>query len=110
MHYMDGPAPWVDDELQRFAGNLVWRGGPRGNREYLDRMDQLGLADCLRYAQGTLTPTFRTPSKGTITAQIDYLFVTDMLRTHLVTCDTGSRQRVFEQGLSDHLPIIADFV
>jgi endonuclease/exonuclease/phosphatase family metal-dependent hydrolase len=186
---LQGPAPWVDDELQRFAGNLVsvelhpdhgprlrvvcvyspawpvdkkrlvgvdvmavclrhnrdvwvgdllwaalarnppppsdpwiiggdfnlcetfdaWRGGPRGNREYLDRMDQLGLVDCLRYAQGALTPTFRTLRKGTITAQIDYLFVTDTLRARLVTCDTGSRQRVFEQGLSDHLPIIADF-
>jgi exonuclease III len=186
---LQGPAPWVDEELQRFAGNLVgvelhpdhgpqlrvvcvyspawpvdkkrlvgvdmtavrlmhnrdvwvgdllwaalarnmpqpsdpwviggdfnlcetfdaWRGGPRGNREYLDRMNQLGLIDCLRYAQGALTPTFRTLGRGTITAQIDYLFVTDMLRARLVTCDTGSRQRVFEQGLSDHLPIIADF-
>lgn len=186
---LQGPVPWVDDEIQHFAGNLVgvelqpdhgprlrcvcvyspawpvdkrrlvdvdvtavrlmhnrdvwvgdllwaalsrnksqpgdpwiiggdfnlcetfdaWRGGPRGNREYLDRMDQLGLVDCLRYAQGTLTPTFRTLRTGTVTAQIDYLFVTDILRASLVTCDTGSRQRVFAQGLSDHLPIVADF-
>lgn len=186
---LQGPAPWVDGELQRFAGNLVsvelqpdhgprlriicvyspawpvdkrrlvgvdvtavrltqnrdvwvgdllfaalslnkpqpgdpwiiggdfnlcetfdaWRGGPRGNREYLDRMDQLGLVDCLRYAKGALTPTFRTLSRGTITVQIDYLFVTDILRASLVTCDTGSRQCVFESGLSDHLPIVADF-
>ncbi len=186
---LQGPAPWVDGELQRFAGNLVgvelqpdhgprlrvicvynpawpvdrsrlvgvdvtavrlmqnrdiwvgdllwaalslnkpqpgdpwiiggdfnlcetfdaWRGGPRGNREYLDRMDQLGLVDCLRYAKGALTPTFRMLGRGTITAQIDYLFVTDILRKSLLTCNTGSCQRVFEKGLSDHLPIVADF-
>lgn len=186
---LQGPAPWVDGELQRFAGNLIsvelypdrgprlrvicvyspawlvdkrrlvgvdvkavrltqnrdvwvgdllwaalslhkpqpgdpwiiggdfnlcetfdsWRGGPRGNREYLDRMEQLGLVDCLRFAKGALTPTFRTPGKGTITAQIDYLFVTDILRASLVACDTGLRQRVFDNGLSDHLPIVADF-
>jgi len=186
---LQGPAPWVDDELRRFAGNLIsvglkpdhgprlkaicvysppwpvdqsrlagvdvspvrltqnrdvwvgdllwaaltslkpeprdpwiiggdfnlcetfdaWRGGPRGNREYLDRMGRLGLVDCLRYAKGALTPTFRTHRGGTITAQIDYLFVTDLLRASLVSCDTGPRQRVFEGRLSDHLPIVADF-
>jgi exonuclease III len=186
---LQGPAPWVNAELQRFAGNLIgvelqpdrgprlkiicvyspawpvdkkrlvgvdvtavrltqnrdvwvgdllwaalslnkpqpgdpwiiggdfnlcetfdaWRGGPRGNREYLNRMDQLGLVDCLRYAKGALTPTFRTLGKGTITAQIDHLFVTDILRASLIACDTGSRQRVFDHGLSDHLPIVADF-
>jgi hypothetical protein len=72
-------------------------------------MDQLGLVDCLRHAQGALTPTFRTLGKGTITAQIDHLFVTNILRASLVTCDTGSRQRVFDNRLSDHLPIVADF-
>ena len=86
-----------------------WHGGPRGNREFLDRMDRLGLTDCLRYARGTLTPTFCTVRKGTVTAQIDYLFVTDILRAGMVSCDTGSRQRVFEERISDHLPIIADF-
>lgn len=87
----------------------AWKGGPRGNREYLDRLDQLGLVDCLRLAKGALTPTFRTLGRGTVTAQMDYLFVTKILRSNLVACDTGPRQRVFEGGLSDHLPIIADF-
>ena len=86
-----------------------WKGGPRGNREYLDRMGQLGLVDCLRFAKGALTPTFRTLNGGTVTAQLDYLFVTEILRSSLVACDTGSRERVFEGGLSDHLPIVADF-
>jgi exonuclease III len=72
-------------------------------------MDQLGLVDCLRYSTGARTPTFRTLGRGTITAQLDYLFVTDTLRARLVACDTGSRQRVFDEGLSDHLPLVADF-
>ena len=45
----------------------------------------------------------------TITAQINYLFVTDVLHESLLACDTGSRQRVFGNRLSDHLPIVADF-
>jgi endonuclease/exonuclease/phosphatase family metal-dependent hydrolase len=87
----------------------AWRGGPRGNREYLDRMQHLGLVDCLRHAQGTLTPTFRTLRSGKVTAQIDYMFVTRDLQSRLIGCQTGSRERVFGQGLSDHLPVIADF-
>jgi endonuclease/exonuclease/phosphatase family metal-dependent hydrolase len=86
-----------------------WKGGPRGNREYLDRMDQLGLVDCLRFVKGALTPTFRTLNGGTVTAQLDYLLVTEILRSSLVACDTCPRQRIFEGGLSDHLPIVADF-
>jgi exonuclease III len=86
-----------------------WPGGPRGNREYLDRLDQLGLVDCLRHKKGALTPTFRTLRSGTITAQLDYLFVTEFLRSRLVGCATGSEQQVFEGGLSDHLPVMADF-
>ena len=54
-------------------------------------------------------PTFRRLNGGTVTAQIDYLWVTEILRSNLVACDTGPRQRVFEGGLSDHLPIVADF-
>jgi endonuclease/exonuclease/phosphatase family metal-dependent hydrolase len=72
-------------------------------------MDQLGLVECLRFAKGALTPTFRRLNGGTVTAQLDYLFVTKILRSSLVTCDTGPRHRVFESKLSDHLPIVADF-
>jgi exonuclease III len=86
-----------------------WRGRPRGNREYLERMSQLGLVDCLRYAKRVLTPTFRTVGTGRVTAQIDYLFVTDALRLTLITCDVGLHERVFGNKLSDHLPIVADF-
>jgi len=86
-----------------------WTGGPRGNREYLNRMASLGLTECLRNAKGALTPTFRSPRGGAIKHQIDHMFVTEALASQLVTCDTGSGDHVFGSGISDHLPIIADF-
>ena len=41
--------------------------------------------------------------------QIDHMFVTEALLSRLVTCKTGSQDRVFGSNLSDHLPVIADF-
>lgn len=87
-----------------------WKGGPRGNREWLDRMAGLGLVECLRRSQGALTPTFRKPGTPTAGSQIDHLFVTGGLASCLVSCRTGEMERVFGSHLSDHLPIVADFV
>ena len=87
----------------------LWPGGLRGNREYLDRMRELGLIECLRQSKGRLTPTFRNPRGGLFKHQIDHLFVSPVLAERLVSCDTGSFDRVFNAGLSDHLPIVADF-
>ena len=86
-----------------------WRGGPRGNREYLDRMAALGFTEALRYSKGKLTPTFRNTSNGLIKHQMDHLFITQPLAQNLISCDTGSVEKIFDKGLSDHLPIIADF-
>lgn len=82
-----------------------------GNREYLDRMHDLGLAECLRDYQGRLTPTFKNTRGGAIKHQMDHLFVTEALADRLPSCDTGSRERVLESNppLSDHLLIIAHF-
>jgi endonuclease/exonuclease/phosphatase (EEP) superfamily protein YafD len=52
----------------------AWKGGPRGNREYLDRMVALGFVECLRRVQGRLAPTFCKPGAREATAQIDHLF------------------------------------
>lgn len=86
-----------------------WPGGPRGNREYLDRMASIGLIECLRQMQERLTPTFRNASDGKMKHQIDHLFVTPGLATQLVRCETGAKEQVLDCGISDHLPIIADF-
>ena len=86
-----------------------WKGGPRGNREWLDRMAALGFTECLRQHQGALTPTYRRPGKVEPESQIDHLFVTTDLAARLVECRTGDRERVYGQRLSDHLPIVAEF-
>jgi exodeoxyribonuclease-3 len=87
----------------------LWPGGPRGNREYLDRMEALGLTECLRKTTGVLTPTFRNTREGMVKHQMDHLFVTAALSERLVACGVGPSAVVFEQRLSDHLPIVADF-
>ncbi len=91
--------------------DYLWRGGPRGNREIIERMNALRFYDCLRMFKGKLVPTFRTPRGGYITHQLDHLYVTPMLLSRLMHCDVGDAQRIFEPRpmLSDHLPIIADF-
>lgn len=85
------------------------REGDRGNREGLDRIGSVGLVECLRCAQGDLTPTFQNTYGGAIVHQMDHLFVSSRMRPNLVRCETGSQERVFGLHLSDHLPIIADF-
>ena len=86
-----------------------WRGGPRGNREYLDRMAALGLIECLRQAQGRLTPTYRKPGRQDIHAQIDHVFVNHVLAERLRSCTAGDPAVIFDKKLSDHLPVVADF-
>ena len=86
-----------------------WKGGPRGNREYLDRMASLNLVECLRQYQGKLTPTFQNTSNGEIKHQMDHMFVDQKLGQSLITCITGKQEYIFDSKLSDHLPIIAEF-
>lgn len=86
-----------------------WKGGPRGNREWLDRMAALGFCETLRQHQGQLTPTFRGPGKTVPNCQIDHLFVSPELAGRLSGCQTGDAARVFGGKMSDHLPIIAEF-
>lgn len=86
-----------------------WRGGPRGNKEYLDRMKNLGLTECLRQKHGRLVPTFFNTDKKTHIHQIDHLFVTSDLSRVLAACNVGDKDVVFDGKMSDHLPIIADF-
>ena len=86
-----------------------WSKAPRGNREYLDRMADLGLIECLRDWNDQLVPTFRNPRGGHLMHQIDHLFVSPDLRSGLDSCTVGT-DRVLDEGISDHLPIVAQFV
>lgn len=87
----------------------MWRGGPRGNKEFLERMSALGFVAALRDAQGDLTATFRNPGNGKVLHQIDHMFVSRRLPYTLKNCFVGDKDRVFGDSLSDHLPIIAEF-
>ena len=86
------------------------KSGPRGNKEILDRMKGLGMTECLRFHNGQLTPTFKNPRDGEIIHQLDHLFVSENLLPSLSTCITGEPSLIFGDSLSDHLPIIADFI
>ncbi len=90
--------------------DFLWAGGPHGNKEILDRMNDLGLTECLKSYNGELIPTFRNSSNGKIIHQLDHLFVTDGLSSTLEGCITGDASDVFDKSLSDHLPVIGDFV
>lgn len=87
-----------------------WGNAPRGNREYLDRMAHLGLIECLRHTSGRIVPTFRKPGAEAPNCQIDHMFVSPSLVGSGFAATAGSPEIVFGQSLSDHLPIIADFV
>ena len=89
--------------------DYLWDGGPRGNLEIIHRMQNLGFNECLREYNGKLTPTFRNPKGGKIIHQIDHVYVTDPPFSALVNCFVGDESAVFEESMSDHLPIIADF-
>ena len=59
--------------------------GRDGNRQFLQRLADLGMTECLRTYQGHLTPTYRTPN-GSILHQLDHLFVSNELFQDLGSC------------------------
>lgn len=87
----------------------LWKGGPRGNREWLNRMSSLGLIECLTHKYGKLVPTFKGPRMSAAKCQIDKLFVTKKLAELLTDCFVGDEMTVFGNKLSDHLPVTAEF-
>ncbi len=80
-----------------------------GNKEIRQRMEALGLSECLRAYNGNLVPTFKNPNGGKIIHQIDHLYVTNLLCKKLNKCVAGDQANNFGKSVSDHLPIIADF-
>jgi endonuclease/exonuclease/phosphatase family metal-dependent hydrolase len=82
----------------------------RGNQEFIDRMNALGLVECLFNFKGVLTPTFKNPHNQKVIHQIDHLFASAFMISNVESCNVGDLQEVFDAKLSDHLPIIADFL
>ena len=80
-----------------------------GNQEVQDRMSSLGFIECLSSSQGGFTPTFKNPHGGKVIHQMDHLYVPEAMKSRLLSCLTGDEKEVFNNSLSDHLPIIAEF-
>jgi len=78
-----------------------------GSKEIIDRMNALGLIECLRHYQGVLTPTFKNPKGGKILHQLDHIYVSETLIPDLTSSNVGDKNVIFENSLSDHLPVIA---
>jgi exonuclease III len=102
--------PWIvgGDFNSSPTFDYLWKGGPRGNQEFLDRMNALELVECLFHSKGVLTPTFKNATDKKVIHQIDHLFVSAEMISSLESCKTGD-STIFDNYLSDHLPIIADF-
>ena len=103
--------PWIvaGDFNSSVTFDTLWKGGPRGNQEFQDRMSGLDFVECLKLSQGRLTPTFRNPSNKQVIHQMDHLFVPKHMSSQLLFCTAGNADLVFNESLRDHLPIIADF-
>ena len=80
-----------------------------GNQEILDRYYALGLKECLKEYNGKLIPTFKNTNGGKVIHQIDHLFASDDLFKDLVDCNIVDQEAIFENKLSDHIPIVANF-
>jgi exonuclease III len=81
-----------------------------GNAASLGRMRRLGFTECLRRTEDDpIVPTFRH-SRGGIEHQMDHLFVSKGLASRLDRCTVGDQSIIFRNSISDHLPVIADFV
>jgi endonuclease/exonuclease/phosphatase family metal-dependent hydrolase len=82
---------------------------PRGNGLWLRQMVGYGFEEALRAHQGRLVPTFRDNRAQRVLHQMDHLFTSREIARQRVACDVVAPAVVFGQGLSDHLPIVADF-
>jgi endonuclease/exonuclease/phosphatase family metal-dependent hydrolase len=92
------------------------------DRNVLDRLEAIGLVDCLRAmrAPGRLdgcpcidgencahVRTRRDSRRPAVPYQTDYLFASRRLASRLVSCESLATDEWF--AISDHAPIIAEF-
>jgi exonuclease III len=79
-----------------------------GNKEIRDRMYELGFKECLLEYNEKLIPTYLNTNKK-ILHQLDHLYVTKKIFSKILKCNVGNISEIFDDRISDHLPIITDF-
>ena len=82
----------------------------RGNQEIIERLNDLGLTDCLSRHNGRPVPTFQHSNKSA-EHQLDYLYVNDPLLNRLKSARVPGREEIFDTDprVSDHLPLVCEF-
>ena len=82
----------------------------KGNREVIERLNELGLIDCLSHAHGGPVPTFQHSSR-LVEHQLDYCYVNAPMLRRLRQARVPSHDEVFSgtPRLSDHLPVVCEF-
>ena len=83
----------------------------RGNRTIIERLNKLGLTDCLSHFEGKPVPTFKH-TRGSVRHQLDYCYVNKPLMQRFVCAHVPEQSKIFghqPKMLSDHLPIICEF-
>ncbi len=82
----------------------------RGNREIVERLNTIGLIDCLSHFKGGVAPTFQHTS-NIVEHQLDYCYVNTPMLDRLTGARVLSCEEVFGSvpRLSDHLPILCEF-
>lgn len=86
-----------------------WATGDRGNREVMARLNALDLFDALRSRHGRRVPTYKRPGAAALANQLDHVYVSGQMLHRLRECRVGDSAHIFGSGLSDHLPIMAEF-
>ena len=83
----------------------------RGNHEFVERLNSIGLTDCLSYHRACSVPTFQNAKDKRVIHQLDYCYVNAPLLERLNRAQVMTQERVFGAmpKLSDHLPVICEF-
>ena len=83
--------------------------GEHGCKDTLNNITKLGYKECLLGYNKKLIPTFKNAQNKKIIHQMDHLFASNSLYEKLISCKVLDDLNIFEDSISDHLPILAEF-
>ena len=76
----------------------------------IDRLNRLGLTDCLSHWHYGAVPTFQHTNKA-VEHQLDYCYVNAPMLERLTQATVPNHEDVFDRKprLGDHLPVLCEF-